>query len=455
MNATLALIAIIVGSIVIPLDYSMVPVALPSMHKSTGATVTELQWVLNAFVLVLCCCVVFMGRLADRCNHLLLFFIGLVLFGGAALCLGISQSPDILIALRCIQALGAAIILPVAVSLLKQNSNDSNQRQNMSIWTACMAISLAIGPVVSGFLVASASWPWVFWLNAVLCLISLALSIVCVREQRERTRKQAIDGFGFATLALGLTAIVVGVAEAPDWGWVNPITLMLVLIGIIILAYAYKSQRDTKSPTIPVQYLKQAPFLIAAMSAFSTAFSSISLLFLMPQYLQLVQTQSAFTTGLICLAITVFIAVITPSIKTSLSTTHPIKAIRIGTVLTAVGTLMLLLLADKTALWYVAISLACFGIGWSFIFASVSKAGLMQAPKQDTRLIRGGLTTFRYMGSALGLALAGSLYRHFALLGSSLMIGIKAALWLLFIVSLFSALFVWYKQPALSSRQKA
>ena len=246
--------------LIVGLDSTIVNVALPSIRASLGASVSGLQWTIDAYTLVLASLLMLSGSTADRLGRRRVFQLGLVLFSLGSLLCALAPSLNLLIAARILQAIGGSMLNPVAMSIIRNVFEDPRElAQAIGVWGGTIGISLALGPVVGGALVDSVGWPAVFLVNLPIGLAAIILTARYVPESRA-ARPRRIDPVGQILVIVGLAALTYAIIEGPGDGWLSASTLIEFAVAVVALVglVLYELRRD--EPLIEIRFFSSAPF---------------------------------------------------------------------------------------------------------------------------------------------------------------------------------------------------
>jgi MFS family permease len=223
------------GLFVLMLDSTVINVALPDIARDLDATTAGLQWVMNAYLLVLAAFVVSAGRLGDILGRRRVFVTGMAVFAGGSAVAAMSDTEQALVAGRVLQGLGGAALLGLSLAIVSAVFPDAERARALGIWAGVSALALGLGPLVGGGLVEAVSWRWLFWLNLPFCLLGLVLVLGSTAEQRDETAPRRIDLPGVITLGSGLAAIVIALVQGKVWGWTSAATLGVLAGGLGLL----------------------------------------------------------------------------------------------------------------------------------------------------------------------------------------------------------------------------
>ncbi len=291
------LVATILGSSLTFIDATVVNVALPALQAELRATITDVQWVIEAYALFLGALILVGGSLGDQFGRKRVFLLGVVLFTVASIACGIAMSPGMLIVGRAAQGVGAAFLVPGSLAIISATFNDAERGRAIGTWSGFSAITTAIGPVTGGWLVEHVSWRAVFFLNVPLAVMVLVLSLRFMNESRDPSRNSRIDWAGAALAVLGLGGTVFGLLEWPPLGARHPIVLAGFAIGVLSLVLLVAVERRVPSPMLPLALFRSRPFTFANLLTLLLYAALSVVLFLAPLNLIQVQHYSATAAG--------------------------------------------------------------------------------------------------------------------------------------------------------------
>ena len=254
------LLTTILGSSMAFIDGTVVTVALPVLQNAFRATVAQVQWVIEAYALLLAALLLLGGSLGDRFGRRRVYVIGIVIFAAASAWCGLSTNVHQLILSRAIQGIGAALLIPGSLSIISASFNEEDRGRAIGTWAGCTAITTAVGPVLGGWLVEHASWRWAFFINLPLAVVVIGLASFRVPESRGEETGAALDWPGalFATLALGL--LVFGLIESTTRGWSHPAVFGTGLTGLVFLAVFVLWEGHTRAPMMPLALFRSSNF---------------------------------------------------------------------------------------------------------------------------------------------------------------------------------------------------
>ncbi|HYF25391.1 MAG TPA: MFS transporter, partial [Baekduia sp.] len=271
---------------IVGLDVTAVNVALPAMGRDLGTGISGLQWAIDAYTVVMASLLLFAGSMADRLGRRRTFVTGLGVFAVASLLCSLAPTMELLIAFRVLQGVGAAMLNPVAMSIITNTFTDPRERaQAVGVWGAVFGISMALGPVVGGALVSTVGWRPIFWMNVPLGLAAIVLALRFVPESKA-LRPRRFDPAGQVLVMVLLTSLTFGIIEAPLEGWTSPAILASFAASAAALAGLLVHEPRREEPLIDLRFFRSVPFAssIAISVAAFAAFGGF--LFLNTLYLQ-------------------------------------------------------------------------------------------------------------------------------------------------------------------------
>lgn len=280
------LVATILGSSMAFIDATVVNVALPALQNVFGATVSQIQWVIEAYALTLSALLIVGGGLGDLYGRRRIFLIGVFLFGAASIWCGLAPSILQLIIARAVQGVGAALLVPGSLAIITAAFPEKRRGQAIGIWSGYTAITTVIGPVLGGWLVQHASWRFIFFLNIPIAIIVFFITVAWVVESKNQKPNQNLDIWGAVLATIGLGGIVFGLIE---WESGTQIILLSEVIGFLALIGFFIVEATTSSPMVPLEIFKSQNFSGANLITFFLYFSLYGVLFFYP--LDLIQIQ--------------------------------------------------------------------------------------------------------------------------------------------------------------------
>ena len=415
-----ALLAVALGVSLIIMDATIVNVALPTVIEDLHLDATQAEWMNAIYSLVFASLLLTVGRVGDIYGRRRLFLIGMVIFIGASVLAGAAGGPNALILARLIQGLGAAMILPSTLSTLNAIFVGKERAIAFAVWGVTIGGMAALGPLVGGWLTTYYSWRWAFWLNVPVGLIVLALILFAVPETRDEKSPRKLDLYGVALSTIGMAGIVFALIEGQNYGWgrqasgaVSPVPIAMA-IGLLFMGRFWvvqrKRQRAGKIVLVDLRLLDVRSFRYGSIAALIVALGEFGLLFTLPLLLQNALGFSALGTGWLIAALaigTFFVSGMTPQLTHKYGGRAVVR-LGLGTEAVAVAGLALTLSASISG-WAVAGWLFLYGVGVGMATAQLTSVILAEIPVSESGQASGLQSTFRQLGSALGVAILGTL----------------------------------------------
>ena len=291
------LVATIIGSSLTFIDATVVNVALPALQADLHATITDLQWVIEAYALFLGSLILVGGSMGDQFGRRRVFLAGVLLFTVASIACGLATSTRTLIMARAIQGAGAAFLVPGSLAIISATFDDAARGRAIGTWSGFSAITSAIGPVVGGWLIEHVSWRAIFFLNVPLAVVVIALSLRCMSESRDETRGRRVDWTGALLAVLGLGGIVFGLLEWPRLGANPSIVRAAIGGGIVALAAFVIVEGRVPGPMLPIGLFRSRTFTLANVLTLFLYGALGTVLWLVPLNLIQVQHYTATAAG--------------------------------------------------------------------------------------------------------------------------------------------------------------
>jgi EmrB/QacA subfamily drug resistance transporter len=268
------------------LDNTVVNVALPSIQRDLGASISGLEWAVNGYTLSFGVFLATAGRLGDIFGRRRGFLVGVTVFTLSSIACGVSTSTTMLIVARVFQGLGAAFMMPATLSIVTNAFSPAERGRAIGTWAGVSAVALAIGPVVGGFLTEQVSWQSIFFLNVPVGIVAILATVFAVRESRDHTVDHKLDPLGVGALTISLTALVVALVDGNSWGWSSPEIIALFAAFVVFAGAFMVIEPRVKAPIIDFSFLKSRDFLGANLVGFVVSFAMFGVFFFIALYMQ-------------------------------------------------------------------------------------------------------------------------------------------------------------------------
>ena len=395
--------------LMVGLDSTIVNVALPTIQHQLHADVDGLQWIIDAYTLVIASLLMLAGSTGDRLGRRRVFQVGVTLFTLGSLLCSVAPSLGFLIAFRMVQAVGGSMMNPVALSIITNVFTEPKERARaVGIWGAVFGLSMALGPVLGGVLVDAVGWRSIFWINIPVGVAVITLTRRYVPESRaERVRR--VDPVGQVLVILTLASLTYAIIEGPEHGWSSAEIIGLFVVAILAACGLVAYERRREEPLIDFRFFRSAPFAGATLIAVCAFAAMGAFLFLTVLYLQDVRGLDALHAGLYLLpaaAMTLIFAPVSGRIVASRGPRLPLAIAGIG--LTA-GAIMLTFFGAATAIWYILLTFLVFGGGNAMVNPPITNTAVSGMPRTQAGVAAAIASTGRQTGSSLGVAIVGSI----------------------------------------------
>ncbi|MET9292464.1 MFS transporter [Streptomyces sp. NPDC003077] len=394
--------------LIVSLDNTVLNVALPSMQRDLGASVSGMQWTIDAYTLVLASLLMLAGSTADRLGRRRVFTTGLVVFSLGSLLCSLAPSLEWLVVFRMVQAVGGSMLNPVAMSIITNTFTEPRERARaIGVWGGVVGISMAAGPIVGGLLVQAVDWRSIFWLNVPIGAVALFLTLRYVPESRA-PKPRRMDPVGQALIILLLGSLTYAIIEAPGSGWDSPAILGCAGLAVLSLAGLVWYERRRREPLIDLRFFRSAPFSGATVIAVCAFAALGGFLFVNTLYLQNVRGLSALHAGLYMLPMASMTLICAPLSGRLVGATGPrLPLLLAGAGLSVSGLLFAAFKAESsTALLF--LGYVVFGIGFGLVNAPITNTAVSGMPRAQAGVAAAVASTSRQVGQSLGVAVIGA-----------------------------------------------
>ena len=391
------------------LDITAVNVALPAIGEELNADISGLQWTVSAYTLTMASLLLLSGSTADRLGRRRTFVVGLTVFSVASLLCGLATGIELLIVFRMLQAVGASMLNPVAMSIITNTFTDPRERaQAVGVWGAVFGASMALGPIVGGALVSSLGWQWIFLINIPLGLTAILLTLRFVPESKA-PRARRFDPAGQLLVILILASVTYGTIEGPSIGWSSPVILGAFATAVIALIALLVHEPRRDDPLIDLRFFRSIPFSssIALSVAAFAAFGGF--LFLNTLYLQDLRGLSAVEAGIAVAPMALMTVVFSPVSGRIVGRHGPRVPLVIAGLASMLACWMLSDVGPATPYAQLVTAYVVFGIGFGFVNAPITNTAVSGMPRAQAGVAAALATTSRQFGQAIGVAVIGAI----------------------------------------------
>jgi EmrB/QacA subfamily drug resistance transporter len=399
----LAILAASLPMFMSTLDNLVMTNALPAIRLDLGATVEELQWFVNAYTLSFASLILMAAALGDRLGRRSVFVAGIIVFTVASAFSALSTEPWMLILWRAVQGAGAAALMPLSLTLLVGSVALKHRALAIGIWGGISGLGVALGPLVGGAVVEGFSWEAIFWLNVPVGILAIPLALIALPNAfGARVRADVV---GVLLAGLGVLGLVYGIVRGNDAGWDSlEVVASLTLGGLLTVAFVLWERR-VASPLLPLRLFRDRSFSISNVVGLTFSFGVFGAIFILIQFLQIVQGYSPLEAGVMTMPWTMAPMVIAPLAGLIAPRVGTRPLIVLGLVLQATGLFWIAAVTTATVPYASLVPAFIFaGVGMGLVFAPLSTALLATMVPDDHAKASGTNSMLREIGVALGIA---------------------------------------------------
>jgi EmrB/QacA subfamily drug resistance transporter len=412
------------------LDNLVVNVALPSIHRDLHASIQELEWTVNAYVLSYAVFLLTGAALGDRFGRKRMFTAGLALFTLSSAAAAIAPTTAILIAARAAQGLGAAIVTPLTLTLLAEAFPPQRRGVAIGVWSGISGVAVALGPLVGGAVVQAASWHWIFWINVPIGIVLVPLAVSRLAESHGPSRQ--LDLRGLALASSGLFGVVYGLVRSQSQGWTSAEVLVALGAGVLLVAAFIAYELRTREPMLPMGFFARRGFAVTNGVSLAMYFGMFGSIFFLTQYLQNVLGNSPLQAGVKLLVWTGATMVVSPvagflseryGSRLFMAAGLTLQAVALGWMATTAS------IHQSYSTMIVPFLLA--GAGMSLVFAPAANAVLSSVKAHQAGQASGATNAIRELGGVLGIAVLATVFTSHGSYASpqAFVQGLQPALW--------------------------
>ncbi|GGD59859.1 DHA2 family efflux MFS transporter permease subunit [Paenibacillus nasutitermitis] len=405
------LAALALGLLTIGLDMTVLNVALPTLATELKSSTSDLQWIANAYTLALAALLLPAGMLGDRYGRKKWLLIAFVVFGVASIGCAYSPTSEMLIAMRILLGLGAAFLIPLSMSALPVLFTGKERTKAMMIWAMANTLGIPLGPIVGGWLLQHYSWGSVFLINIPIVVVALVALAVLMPESRSEQRRR-LDLPGILTSSAGIVMVTYGVIRAGERGWDDSLSLLTSVVGVLLISVFILWQRRSRNPIIDLSLFSSKSFTWGTLLATLVTFAIFGLLFVLPQFYQVVMNANPLETGLRLLPLIGGLIVGTKMAERLVSLSGTKMIVSIGCAVMAGGLFLGTATNVESSLWFIYawITVTGLGFGLALPIAMDSALGVLSAERSGVGSAL--IMALRQVGGAFGVALLGSAFNY-------------------------------------------
>ena len=394
--------------VMISVDNTILNVALPTLARQLNATASQLQWIVDSYVLVFAGLLLTAGFIGDKFGRRGALMSGMAIFGIGSIAASTAGSASQLIACRALMGVGGALIMPATLSILTNVFRDPKERAKaIAIWAGCSGLGVALGPVTGGWLIEHFAWGSVFLVNLPVLLLAIVGCLIIVPPSRDPDAPR-LDIGGAGLSMASLTLLLWAIIEAPEHGWTSARTTVAFAAAAIVLGAFVTWERRQEHPMLNLTFFQNRRFSAASGAVTLTFFALFGTLFLFSQYMQSVMGYTAFQSGVRYLPLAATLLVVSPQSAKLAARFGSKVVVAAGLAIVAGGLLLILRMGTDSGYGAVALSLVVLAAGMGLTMAPATESIMGSLPPAQAGVGSAVNDTSREVGGALGVAVLGS-----------------------------------------------
>ena len=402
------LFAVAFGLFMIMLDNTVVNVALPSIRKDLGISISELEWVVNGYALTFGVLLLSGGKLADMLGRRRIFIVGLVIFTASSFFCGFATTASVLIGARVVQGVGAALMNPATLSIITATFPPRQRGTAIGIWAGVSAMALAFGPLVGGFITEHFDWSWIFYINVPIGILGIVAARLFIDESKDTT-EQRLDLPGLVTSGLALFALTYGLIESNERGWGDPAVLGLFGISAGFFVVFVLLEKHQRLPMLDLNLFRNRSFASANTVMLLIGLAMFGTFFFVSLFVQNVLGYSPIQAGATFLPMTLFIIFVAPIAGRLADKLGP-RALMVPGLTLVTASLVLFSLQDESStFWTLLPALLVGGLGMAMAMAPTTTAAMHAVPIDKAGVGSAVINSARQIGGSIGIALTGAI----------------------------------------------
>jgi EmrB/QacA subfamily drug resistance transporter len=391
------------------LDNLVVNVAIPTISEDFSATTTQLQWIVSAYTLVFASLQITAGGLGDRFGRKRFFLIGVAVFTTTSALAALVQNTEWLIIARAAQGVGAALIMPLSLSLISAAFPPEERGKALGIWSAVSVSGLAFGPIVGGVIVEYFAWQWIFLINLPIGIAAFLITSAVVGESRDESGQVATDIPGTVLVTGAIGALTWALIEAGERGWSDSFIVTGFAVSAVLFAAFIYVEQHTERPMVPLRFFKSTTFTGANLDAFAVSFFISGIAFSLTMYWQNVHDYSPIRNGLTMLPMVATMMIFSPISGSLVNRIGSSKLITTGMLIAGISAFLYLRTGVNANFVDVLPAMIVMGFGFALIFAPMTTAVLNSVESDKSGIASAVNGAVRETGFAFGVALLGTI----------------------------------------------
>jgi EmrB/QacA subfamily drug resistance transporter len=403
------LILVSAALFMVTLDNLVVTTALPRIRIDLGAPLSGLEWIVNAYTLSFAVLLMTGAALGDRFGRRRIFTIGLSVFTGASALAALAPTTTALIAARALQGAGAALVLPLTLTLLSEAFPAGRRGVALGIWSGISGLGVALGPVIGGAVVSGISWQWIFWINVPIGLVVVPLALARLNESHGPNKQ--LDFGGLVLASGGLFGVIYGLVRANALGWTSATVLTSAILGAVLLGGFVVWELRTSTPMLPMRFFRSRAFSATNGVSLAMYFGMFGAIFLLAQFFQTAQGYTPLQAGLRTLpwtAMPIFVAPVAGLLSDRLGS-RPLMFLGLALQASALGWLASEL-SPSLSYGQMIVPFILAGTGMALVFAPAANAVLGAVRDEEAGQASGATNAIREVGGVLGIAVLASVF---------------------------------------------
>ncbi|MBT2383643.1 MFS transporter [Streptomyces sp. ISL-11] len=404
----LTLLSVAIGVMMVTLDGTIVAIANPAIQKDLGASLADVQWITNSYLLALAVALITAGKLGDRFGHRLTFLIGTTGFAASSGAIALSDSVSMVVGFRVLQGLCGALLMPAALGLLRATFPAEKLNMAIGIWGMVIGVSTAGGPILGGVLVEHVNWQSVFYINVPVGVLALVLGLLILKDHRGEQTSKSFDVLGIVLLSAAMFCLVWALIKAPARGWGDTRTLLFLGAAVVAFALFTLWQAKVREPLLPLSLFRSLPLTAGTALMVLMAFAFIGGLFFVTFYLQNVHGMTPVNAGMHLLPLTGMMIVGAPTAGAVITRIGPRVPLVVGMLFAAAACYGMTTLETDSGSLAMSVWFALFGLGLAPVMVGATEVIVGNAPLRHAGVAGGLQQAAMQVGGSLGTAVLGA-----------------------------------------------